>query len=106
MTDAYKRLLTLAKLEHELALQSDLEGLERLDAERRAIVATLPAKPPAAAKPALVEMARIQAETTAVLQEARKRLADEMAAAERTGETARSYGRQATKRSGTFSAAA
>jgi hypothetical protein len=106
LTDAYQRLLTIAKLEHELALQSDLEGLDRLDAERRAIVATLPEKPPAAAKPALVEMARIQAETTAVLQAARKRIAEELADVDKTGQTARGYGRQATPQSGTFTAAA
>ena len=106
MTEQYQRLLTLAKLEHELALQGDFEGMERLDAERRSIVATLPAKPPAAAKPALVEMARIQADTTAVLSEARARVASEMGEVDRTSATAQSYGRQATPRSGTFSAAA
>jgi hypothetical protein len=106
LTDPYQRLLTLAKLEHELALQGDLEGMERLDAERRSIVGTLPPKPPASAKPALVEMARIQADTTAVLQEARAQLASEMGEMDRTSATAQSYGRQATKRSGTFSAAA
>jgi hypothetical protein len=61
LTEQYQRLLTLAKLEHELALQGDGEGLERLDSERRQIVAELPSKPPAPAKPLLVEMARIQA---------------------------------------------
>lgn len=106
MTDPYQRLLTLAKLEHELVLQGDLEAMERLDAERRSIVATLPAKPPAAAKPALVEMARIQAETTRVLSEARAKLAAEMGEVERTSATAQSYGMQATERRGTFSAAA
>lgn len=106
MTDQYARLLTLAKLEHELALQGDFEAMERLDAERRQIVAGLPAKPPADVKPVLVEMARIQAETTRVLSEARAEAAREMGEVERAGETARSYGRQATQRGGTFSAAA
>ena len=112
MTDAYQRLLTLAKLEHELALQRDLEGMERLDAERRQIVATLPekppasAKPPAAAKPLLVEMARVQAATTAVLKDAQAEVASEMGDVDRTSATAKSYGRQASKRRGTFSAAA
>jgi hypothetical protein len=106
LTDPYQRLLTLAKLEHEQALQDDLEAMERLDAERRSIVAALPAKPPADAKPALVEMARIQADTTAVLREAQSKLASEMGEVERVGETARSYGRQASERRGTFSAAA
>ena len=105
MTEQYQRLLTLAKLEHELALQGDLEGMERLDAERRQIVASLPAKAPESAKPALVEMARIQAETTRVLKEARAEIAREMGEVDRTSATAQSYGLQATKRSGTFSAA-
>ena len=102
---AYERLLTLAKLEHELALQGDVEGMERLDAERRQIVAALPATPPAAAKPALVEMASIQAETTRVLMEAKRELAAEMGDVDRTSATAQSYGLQATPRRGTFSAA-
>jgi hypothetical protein len=106
LTDAYQRLLTLAKLEHELALQRDLEGMERLDAERRQIVTTLPAKPPAAAKPLLVEMARVQAATTAVLKDAQAEVASEMGDVDRTSATAKSYGRQASKRRGTFSAAA
>jgi hypothetical protein len=106
LTDQYQRLLTLAKLEHELALQGDLEAMERLDAERRSIVSKLPEKPPAAAKPMLVEMARIQADTTAVLQEARSKLASEMGEVDRTSATAQSYGLQATQRGGTFSAAA
>jgi hypothetical protein len=105
LTDRYQRLLTLAKLEHELALQGDLEGLERLDAERRTIVAELPERAPAEAKPLVVEMAQIQAETTRVLREARARIAAEMGEVDRTSETARSYGRQATERRGTFSAA-
>jgi hypothetical protein len=103
LTAPYDRLLTLAKLEHELALQGDLAGLERLDAERRQIVAGLPDKPPPAAKPALVEMAGIQAETTRVLKEARAKLAAEMGQVERTSATAASYGRQATQRTGTLS---
>jgi hypothetical protein len=106
LTEQYERLLTLAKLEHELAQQGDLEGMQRLDAERRTIVATLPARPPAAAKPALVEMARIQAETTAVLTEARKRISQEMGEVDKTEQTARSYGRQTTPQRGTFTAAA
>lgn len=106
MTDRYDRLLTLAKLEHELALQQDLEGLERVDAERRSIVATLPDRPPDAAQPALAEMARIQADTTAVLTEARAGMAAEMGGLDRREQTARGYGRQATPQRGTFTAAA
>jgi hypothetical protein len=102
----YQRLLTLAKLEHELALQGDLDGLERLDVERRSIVASLPDTPPESAKPALVEMAQLQAATTAVLSEARAGVSAELGEADRREQTARGYGRQATPRRGTFTAAA
>jgi hypothetical protein len=104
--DAYERLLTLARLERELAEQEDFEGLERLDAERRQIVATLPAKPPEAARPLLVEMAQLQAATTAVLKEAQSRVTAEMGSLDRREQTARGYGRQATPQRGTFTAAA
>ena len=106
MTEPYQRLLTLAKLEHELALQSDLEGLERLDVERSSIVAALPETPPTAAVPLLVEMAALQAATTAVLKQKQSGIAAELGATERTGETARGYGRLATPPRGTFTAAA
>jgi hypothetical protein len=106
LTEPYQQLLTLARLEHELALQGDLEGLERLDRERRALVAKLPDTPPETAKPALVEMAQLQAATTAVLTDARGKVAAELGATERRGETARGYGRQATPPRGTFTAAA
>lgn len=106
MTEPYQRLLTLARLEHELAQQGDLPGLEGLDSERRAIVAALPDRPPEAVKPWLVEMARLQASTTAVLADARARLTDEMGETDRREQTARGYGRQATPQRGTFTAAA
>jgi hypothetical protein len=106
LTEPYQRLLTLAKLEHELALQSDLEGLERLDAERTSIVAALPATAPEAAKPMLVEMAELQAATTAVLKAAQLAVATELSGLRRTEETARGYGRLATPARGTFDAAA
>lgn len=102
----YDRLLTLAKLERELAQQEDFEGLERLDEERRGIVASLPHSPPVAARPLIEAMARIQAETTAVLHEARARVAAEMGSLDRRGDTARGYGRQATPQRGSFDAAA
>jgi hypothetical protein len=106
LTEPYQRLLTIAKLEHEMALQGDFEGLERLDSERRTVVQALPATPPAAAKPLLVEMARLQAATTAVLTEKRAQVAAELGGLERAEETARGYGRQATPQRGTFTAAA
>jgi hypothetical protein len=105
LTESYQRLLALARREHQLALAGDVEALESLDKERRMIVAVLPEKPPAEAKPALVEMARIQAETTRVLVEQRRRIAQELGQADRKSDTARTYGIQATQPRATFSAA-
>ena len=101
----YERLLKLAKLEFELAAQEDVGGLERLDAERRSIIAALPARPPAEARPLIVEMARVQAQTTAALHEARARVAAEMGSLDRREQTARGYGGQATPQRGPFTAA-
>ena len=94
MTDAsYNRLVEFARREHELVLQDDFHGLEQLAAQRAALIATLPAKAPESAKPALIEAARIQAQTTAALNHARTRLAGEMAGLERGRQTAAGYGR-------------
>ena len=94
MTDApYAMLVELASREYELVMQDDFEGLEHLAAERDAIVALLPQSPPETARPALVECARIQAQTTAALHHARARVAADMAGIERGRETAAGYGR-------------
>ena len=106
MTAPYERLLTLARAEHQLAGESDFEGLEQIDAERSAVVAALPPVPPGAGRPLLVEAAQIQAATTALLTEARSRIAAELGATERRSHTARGYGRLATPARGTFTAAA
>lgn len=94
MTDApYARLLELASREYELVVQADFEGLERLAAEREALIALLPNTPPETAKPALLECARIQAQTTAALNDARIRVAAEMAETQRGRATAEGYSR-------------
>ena len=94
MTDApYARLVELARREYELVLQDDFDGLERVGTERAALIATLPSKAPESAKPALIEAARIQAQTTAALNHARSLLAREMNAVERGRETAAGYSR-------------
>ncbi len=94
MTDSqYTRLVELANREYELVMQDDFEGLERLYAERQALIARLPNAAPESAKPALVECARIQARTTAALQQARTRVAAEMAETQRGRATAEGYSR-------------
>ena len=91
----YQRLVALAEREHDLSLQGDVEALALLDTERNELIASLPATPPPAARPALVAAARIQAQTTAALQDARSRLAGELAALDRGRATARGYERAA-----------
>jgi uncharacterized protein YPO0396 len=90
---SYPELVALAQSEHELVLRSDFEALERLSARRDALIATLPATAPASARPALTEAARIQALTTAILEEARTRLSAEFVALDRGRQTAAGYGR-------------
>jgi hypothetical protein len=106
LTSAYERLLALARSAHACVLDGDLEGLERIDAERTALIAALPDTPPEAAKPLLVETAALQAQTTTALVAERDRIAGELADVQRVAQTARGYGRLATPARGTFTAAA
>jgi hypothetical protein len=91
--DPYTVLVDLARREQEHALQDDLDGLEHVAAERDALIAALPDSAPDSAKPALLEAARIQAQTTAVLMEGRARLSAEMGDMERGRVTAAGYSR-------------
>jgi hypothetical protein len=91
--EPYTQLVDLARREHEYALQHDLDGLERVGAERDALIATLPERAPESAKPALVDAAHIQAQTTALLIAGRGRLAAEMGDMERGRATAAGYTR-------------
>jgi hypothetical protein len=106
--ERYKRLVTLAAREHELVVQEDFEALERLWADRDALIATLPAAAPASARPALIEAARIQASTTTELQRARARVAAELSSLDRGRDTARGYERASgsAPRVGTITVAA
>ena len=67
MTDPYAALVTLAERELELASTGSLEELAELQRERNALVASLPATPPASARPALGRAASLQAQVTDVL---------------------------------------
>lgn len=65
--EPYERLVTLAEEELALVTAEELpavDALEALVAERDRIVAALPARPPAAAKPALARAAALQERTT------------------------------------------
>jgi hypothetical protein len=68
MTDPYAELLALTEREHELVIAGAWEGLAAVDAERRALVAVMPARAPSgAARKALRRAADVQAATTALL---------------------------------------
>jgi hypothetical protein len=68
VTGAYAELVELAERELELVHVGELELAERLQARRAAVVAELPATPPAEARPLLEAAAEIQRKTEAALQ--------------------------------------
>ena len=63
----YERLAELGERELELARTGDYDALAELNAERGEIVASLPAEPPAAARPALERAAALQKQAEALL---------------------------------------
>jgi hypothetical protein len=67
MKDPYDTLLDLTKREHALVVGGAWEQLAALDATRRALLATLPVRPPATALPALARAVALQSATTALL---------------------------------------
>jgi hypothetical protein len=68
MTDPYAALLALTEREHVLVVAGAWEELAAVDAERRALVAVMPARAPdGAAREAVVRAADVQATTTALL---------------------------------------
>ena len=64
---AYARLAELAEAERDLALAGRVDELLAVQAERAALVASLPARAPEGARPWLVRAAEAQAEATAAL---------------------------------------
>ena len=65
----YDALAEIAERELELVSAGEMGPLSDLYARRDALVATLPAKPPAAARPALERALEANNRTSAVLQE-------------------------------------
>jgi hypothetical protein len=65
--DAYAALAALAEAERDLAAAGRYDELEAVQARRAALVAGLPARPPAAAEPHLRRAAAAQAQATAAL---------------------------------------
>ncbi len=91
MSPLYERLVELAARERDLIAAGRYDELPALDDERAALVAALPAMPPAEAGPALERAAVLQEENTralaAALVETRHGLLD----LRRGRKTARSY---------------
>jgi flagellar protein FliT len=65
----YDALANIAERELELVRAGAVDKLSALHAQRSAIVATLPAAPPATAKPALERAAALHASVIAALEE-------------------------------------
>ena len=65
----YDALADIAERELELVRAGAVHELSELHAQRNAIVATLPAKPPLTAKPALERAAELHASVIAALEE-------------------------------------
>ena len=69
MTDPYSRLLELARLGSECAATGDWEALERVEAEQAELRATLPATPPARARPLLEQAVELVAATARIVEQ-------------------------------------
>jgi hypothetical protein len=67
VTDPYDTLLELTERENALVVAGAWEELAALDATRRALLATLPARPPASARPALARAIALQTATSGLL---------------------------------------
>ena len=65
--DPYWALVELAERERAIILDGRHDELPVVDAERTAILAALPARPPASARPALERLSALQEATTAAL---------------------------------------
>jgi hypothetical protein len=74
----YDALAELATRELELVSAGEMEGLPGLRAERTALIAELPATPPAAARPALERAAAAQARISALLEERMRERGNEL----------------------------
>jgi hypothetical protein len=91
--DPYAALVALAEREHALVAGGHAEELAALAAERTALVAGLPGRPPASARPALERAASLQLATTAALRAALGDTRRRLGAVEHGHRAARAYTR-------------
>lgn len=93
---AYERLADLAAAELVLARDGRVDELAATQASRVALVAGLPAVPPASARPALRRARLLQAELVAVLAAGREAAGRELASLRRGRGAVRAYGHVAS----------
>lgn len=94
-SDPYSALVALAERERDLVAGERFEELAELAAERTALVAGLPARAPASARPALERAAALQLATTAALRAALDETRRQMGATARGHQAVRAYARAA-----------
>jgi hypothetical protein len=92
MTQAYAQLVELARRERELVDAGRYDDAAAIGAEWRALVVTLPARPPAEARPLLQEAERLIRETVAAIVAARSAAQAELAHLGRGRKAMASYG--------------
>jgi dihydroorotase-like cyclic amidohydrolase len=93
--DPYGLLVVLAERERRLVDDGRIDELAALAEERAALVATLPSRPPASARPALERAASLQRATTAALQAALLATRREMESVRTRNKAARAYAQAA-----------
>jgi hypothetical protein len=89
---AYEHLVVLAERELALVRAGRLTELPDLHARRAQVVATLPARPPEAARPSLERAAELQAQIGAALEAARDAAGRELGRLRRGRGAVRAYG--------------
>ncbi len=90
-TAPYEALARLIERELELICSRDYAALETLKSEREALIANLPATPPASARPALQRAALMNKRLEIEILRLREALLLDAANVERVGRTARGY---------------
>jgi hypothetical protein len=90
-TAPYEALARMIERELELICTRDYDALEKLKAEREALIASLPATPPACARPALQRAALMNKRLEIEILRLREALLLDAANVERVGRTARGY---------------
>ena len=90
-TDPYGALVQLAERERALVDDGRVEELAAVAAERDALIASLPAQAPAAARPALERAVALQTATAATLRASLSAMRQEVAALDRGRGVARAY---------------